>query len=113
MGIWEGRESKYYPRGDFDFTSVFSGFTRNHYLKIIMKKLGHQQDNDLKAYLKSKQNSNTILGQNSTFVSAKEYAAYQETSYLLSSKKNAQRLFKSIGQLEKGQVIQKPLSDFA
>jgi antitoxin YefM len=44
-------------------------------------------------------------------LSLEDYNALKETAYLLSTKKNARRLFESMEQLEKGKTIKKNLDE--
>ncbi|MDB9311858.1 type II toxin-antitoxin system prevent-host-death family antitoxin [Spirulina sp. CS-785/01] len=42
-------------------------------------------------------------------MSLEDYQSFQETAYLLSSSKNAKRLFESIAELEAGQGVEREL----
>jgi antitoxin YefM len=50
-------------------------------------------------------------GEDLVVISKDDYTSLQETLYLLSSPKNAQRLSESIKQYEKGKVAKKELED--
>ena len=64
----------------------------------------------LKKYLDSVEEDNETLiikrktGKGTVLLSLEEYNSIMETLHLLSSKKNAMRLFESIKQMEKGQT---------
>jgi len=68
---------------------------------------------NLKDYLdKVEENNETLIikrgsGKGSVMVSLEEYNSIMETVHLLSSRKNAERLFESVTQIEKGNVIKK------
>ena len=65
----------------------------------------------LKNYLDSVENDNETLiikrgsGKGTVMISLEEYNSIMETLHLLSSKKNARRLFESIEQMKSGQTI--------
>lgn len=67
--------------------------------------------NELKSYLNSVENDNEILvlkrgkGKGVVIISMDEYNSLMETVHLLSSKKNAQRLFQSIEQMKSGETL--------
>ena len=48
-------------------------------------------------------------GEPAVLISLKDFNAYEETAYLLSSTKNAERLRKSLASARAGRVIQKDL----
>lgn len=48
-------------------------------------------------------------GEPAVLISLKDYNAYEETAYLLSNPKNAQRLRKSLANARAGNVMQKDL----
>ena len=66
---------------------------------------------DLKSYLDSVEDDNeTIIikrksGKGAVLISLEEYNSIMETVYLLSSKKNADRLYESINQMKEGKTI--------
>jgi antitoxin YefM len=66
----------------------------------------------LKGFLDKVENDNETLiikrksGVGSVLISLEEYNSLIETMHLLSSKKNADRLFESIQQMKSGQTIQ-------
>lgn len=66
----------------------------------------------LKGFLDKVENDNETLiikrksGAGSVLISLEEYNSLIETMHLLSSKKNADRLFESIQQMKSGQTIQ-------
>ncbi len=68
--------------------------------------------NGLKGYLDSVEDDNEMLvikrktGKGSVLISLDEYNSILETLHLLSSKKNAQRLYESIEQLKAGKTVQ-------
>ena len=70
---------------------------------------------DLKEYLDSVELNNETLiikrgsGKGAVLISLEEYNSIMETLHLLSSKKNAQRLFESIEQMQSGNTIQSNL----
>ncbi len=73
---------------------------------------------DLKKYLDKVEDDNETLivkrksGKGTVIISLEEYNSLMETIYLLSSKKNANRLHESISQVGKGQVVaRKSLED--
>jgi len=69
----------------------------------------------LKKYLDSVEDDNEILiikrssGDGAVVISLSEYNSIMETLHLLSSKANADRLYKSIKQLNEGKGFQKEL----
>jgi antitoxin YefM len=73
----------------------------------------------LKTYLDKVEDENETLvvkrrkGKGSVVISIQEYNSLMETIYLLSSKKNSDRLFESIQQMKNGQVIKSELIDQA
>ena len=66
----------------------------------------------LKNYLDSVEDDNEILvikrksGKGAVMISLEEYNSIMETVYLLSSKKNADRLYESLEQLKSRKIIQ-------
>jgi antitoxin YefM len=66
----------------------------------------------LKGFLDSVENDNETLiikrksGKGTVLISLDEYNAIMETMHLLSSKKNADRLYESIQQMKAGQTVQ-------
>jgi len=70
---------------------------------------------DLKKYLDSVEDNNETLiikrksGKGTVVISLEEYNSIMETLHLLSSKKNSERLFESIGQLKSGKQIRPEL----
>lgn len=66
---------------------------------------------DLKEYLDSVEESNETLiikrstGKGAVLISLDEYNSIMETLHLLSSRKNAERLFESIEQMGSGRVV--------
>jgi len=70
---------------------------------------------DLKDYLDSVELNNETLiikrgsGKGAVLISLEEYNSIMETLHLLSSKKNAQRLYESIEQMQSGNTIQSNL----
>ncbi len=73
--------------------------------------------NELKKYLDSVEDDNETLivkrktGKGTVMISLDEYNSLMETMHLLSSKKNANRLYESIEQMKKGAKIQPKLDD--
>ena len=69
----------------------------------------------LKFYLDSVENNNEPLiikrrtGNGTVMISLDEYNSIIETLHLLSSKKNADRLYESIKQMKEGKVVQNKL----
>lgn len=69
----------------------------------------------LKMYLDNVEDNNETLivkrktGKGSVVISLDEYNSIMETVHLLSSKKNADRLYESINQMRKGDSITKDL----
>ncbi len=67
---------------------------------------------DLKEYLDSVEESNETLiikrgkGKGAVLISLEEYNSIMETLHLLSSKKNAERLFESIDQMGSGKTVE-------
>jgi len=70
---------------------------------------------NLKRYLDDVEMNNETLilkrgqGKGTVMISLDEYNSLMETVHLLSSKKNAQRLFQSIDQMKKGKVVKKEI----
>lgn len=68
--------------------------------------------NELKAYLDNVEFNNETLvikrgsGKGTVLISLEEYNSIMETLHLLSSKKNAKRLFESIEQMKTGKKAQ-------
>jgi antitoxin YefM len=69
----------------------------------------------LKNYLDTVENNNETLiikrgsGKGTVLISLEEYNSIMETLHLLSSKKNAKRLFESIKQMETGKRVKHSL----
>ncbi len=69
----------------------------------------------LKYYLDSVEHYNKTLiikrgsGKGAVLISLEEYNSIMETLHLLSSKKNAQRLYESIEQMQSGKTVQSNL----
>jgi antitoxin YefM len=69
----------------------------------------------LKKFLDRVEDSNEVLiikrgaGKGTVLISLDEYNSLMETLHLLSSRKNAGRLFESIGQMKEGKVVSKDL----
>ena len=67
---------------------------------------------ELKGYLDSVEYNNDTLiikrgsGKGAVLISLEEYNSIMETLHLLSSKKNAQRLYESIEQMHSGNTVQ-------
>lgn len=72
---------------------------------------------ELKKYLDSVEDNNETLvikrktGKGTVMISLDEYNSIMETMHLLSSKKNADRLYESIEQMKEGQKVQPKLDD--
>lgn len=72
---------------------------------------------DLKKYLdKVEDNNETLIikrktGKGAVMISLDEYNSIMETMHLLSSKKNADRLYESIQQLKSGKTVRPQLED--
>jgi antitoxin YefM len=70
---------------------------------------------ELKDYLDSVENNHETLiikrgsGKGAVIISLEEYNSIMETLHLLSSQKNAQRLFESINQMKSGKTVQHDL----
>lgn len=70
---------------------------------------------ELKDYLDSVEFNNETLiikrgsGKGAVLISLEEYNSIMETLHLLSSKKNAQRLYESIEQMQSGNTVQSDL----
>lgn len=70
---------------------------------------------DLKKFLDNVEENNETLivkrgtGKGTVVISLDEYNSIMETVHLLSSKKNANRLFESIEQMKDGKVVDKGL----
>jgi antitoxin YefM len=66
---------------------------------------------NLKKYLDSVEDNNETLivkrktGKGAVMISLDEYNSMMETFHLLSSRKNAERLFESIQQIKKGETV--------
>jgi len=69
----------------------------------------------LKDYLDSVENNHETLiikrgtGKGAVIISLEEYNSIMETLHLLSSQKNAQRLFESINQMKSGKTVHNDL----
>jgi len=72
---------------------------------------------DLKAYLDSVEDNNETLiikrktGKGAVIISLDEYNSMMETMHLLSSKKNADRLYESMQQLKSGKTVRPKLDE--
>lgn len=72
---------------------------------------------DLKKYLDSVEDDNETLiikrktGKGAVMISLDEYNSIMETLHLLSSKKNADRLYESMKQLNSGKTVKPELED--
>ncbi len=70
---------------------------------------------ELKKYLDNVENNNETLiikrkaGKGTVLISLDEYNSIMETVHLLSSKKNADRLYESIQQMKDGNVVSQDL----
>jgi antitoxin YefM len=70
---------------------------------------------ELKDYLDSVELNNETLiikrgsGKGAVLISLEEYNSIMETLHILSSKKNAQRLYESIEQMQSGRTVQSNL----
>jgi antitoxin YefM len=73
--------------------------------------------NSLKSYLDSVEDDNETLiikrksGKGTVMISLDEYNSIMETMHLLSSKKNADRLYESIDQMKSSKTIHPKLED--
>lgn len=71
--------------------------------------------NHLKSYLDQVEENNETLilkrgsGKGTVIISMDEYNSIMETMHLLSSKKNAERLYESIDQIKQGKGLRKKL----
>lgn len=71
----------------------------------------------LKKYLDSVEDNNEILiikrksGKGTVLISLDEYNSIMETMHLLSSKKNADRLYESIQQMKTNKVVKPQIED--
>ena len=69
----------------------------------------------LKKFLENVEDNNETLiikrgtGKGTVLISLNEYNSIMETGHLLSSKKNADRLYESIEQMKNGKVVRKGL----
>jgi antitoxin YefM len=72
---------------------------------------------DLKRYLDSVEDNNETLiikrktGKGTVIISLDEYNSFMETMHLLSSKRNADRLYESINQLQSAKIVNPKLED--
>lgn len=72
---------------------------------------------DLKRYLDEvEENQETLIikrgtGKGTVVISLEEYNSIMETVHLLSSRKNAERLFESIRQMKEGQTVEQDLNE--
>lgn len=72
---------------------------------------------DLKKFLDSVEDNNETLiikrktGKGAVMISIDEYNSIMETIHLLSSKKNADRIYESIQQLKSGKTVRPKLED--
>jgi len=71
----------------------------------------------LKKYLDSVEDDNETLiikrksGKGTVMISLEEYNSIMETLHLLSSRKNAERLYESIQQMKSGKIVRPNLDD--
>ena len=71
----------------------------------------------LKSYLDSVEDDNETLiikrksGKGTVLISLDEYNSIMETLHLLSSRKNADRLYESIQQVKSGKIVRPKLAD--
>lgn len=69
----------------------------------------------LKKFLDDVENNHETLiikrktGKGAVLISLEEYNSIMETVHLLSSKANADRLYESIQQMKKGEIVEQPL----
>jgi len=67
---------------------------------------------DLKKFLDSVEDNNETLiikrktGKGTVLISLEEYNSIMETVHILSSKKNADRLYESINQMNEGKIVE-------
>ncbi len=72
---------------------------------------------ELKKYLDSVEDDNETLiikrksGKGTVMISLDEYNSIMETLHLLSSRKNAERLYESIQQMKSGKIVRPNLED--
>ena len=72
---------------------------------------------DLKNYLDNVENNNETLiikrsnGKGAVIISLAEYNSMMETMHLLSSQKNAERLYKSVKQMKAGKSVVKKMTE--
>jgi len=72
---------------------------------------------DLKKFLESVEDNNETLiikrktGKGTVLISLEEYNSIMETMHILSSKKNADRLYESIQQMKEGEIME-PKNEF-
>jgi len=72
---------------------------------------------DLKKFLDSVEDNNETLiikrktGKGTVLISLEEYNSIMETMHILSSKKNADRLYESIQQMKEGEIME-PKNEF-
>jgi antitoxin YefM len=89
-------------------------FVLNYILKITNMIAANYSEfrNELKNYLDNVEFNNETLiikrgsGKGTVLISLDEYNSIMETLHLLSSKKNAKRLFESIDQIKSGKKVQ-------
>ena len=87
------------------------------YLIIIVANFSELR-NSLKKYLDEvEDNQETLIvkrgtGKGTVIISLAEYNSIMETMYLLNSRKNADRIYESIQQIQKDHRVVKKLSDF-
>ena len=71
----------------------------------------------LKSYLDSDEDDNETLiikrksGKGTVLISLEEYNSIMETMHILSSKKNADRLYESIEQMKSGKIVQPKIEE--
>ena len=72
---------------------------------------------DLKEYLDCVEETNEILiikrgkGKGTVLISLEDYNSIMETLHLLSTKKNAEKLFESIDQMKMGNIVKSDLTE--
>lgn len=72
---------------------------------------------DLKSYLDNVEDNNETLiikrsnGKGAVIISLAEYNSMMETMHLLSSQKNAERLYKSVKQMKTGKTVTKKITE--
>ena len=91
-------------------------FTNLKYITMIAANFSEFRG-ELKKFLDSVENDNETLiikrksGKGTVMISLEEYNSIIETMHLLSSKKNADRLYESIQQMKSGKTVKSKLED--